>query len=71
MNSLSWKFITPVALAGLVFTAVAEKVAVELEFNRVIVHLSASAILIVLILVVLGIFARTARRRVESGATAG
>lgn len=71
MNSLNWKFITPVALAGLIFTAVAEKIAVELELQRVIVHLSSSVLLIALIIVVLGIYARITRRQAEARAIAG
>jgi len=71
MNALNWKFITPVALAGLIFTAVAEKVAVELELQRVIVHLGSSVLLIVLIIVVLGIYARITRRQAKAPAIAG
>ena len=71
MNALNWKLITPVALAGLIFTAVAEKVAVELELHRVIVHLGSSVILIVLVLIIVGIYARVKRRQVEASASAG
>ncbi|TFH34865.1 MAG: NADH-quinone oxidoreductase subunit NuoH [Anaerolineales bacterium] len=71
MNSLNWKFITPVALMGLIFTAVAEKLSTEMGLSRVLTHLGANALLVVLILVGLGIFARSARRQYDSVTGAG
>lgn len=71
MNSLNWKFITPVALFGLVFTAIAEKLAIQLGLGRLITHLGANALLIVLTLVALGLYARAARTKFESAAEAG
>jgi NADH-quinone oxidoreductase subunit H len=71
MNALNWKFITPVALFGLVFTAVAEKLAVEIGLSRLLTHLGANALLIMLTLLALGIYARSARTKFESAAKAG
>jgi NADH-quinone oxidoreductase subunit H len=71
MNALNWKFITPVALFGLVFTAVAEKLAVEIGLSRLLTHVVSSVLLIVLTLVALGIYARFTRSKFESAAEAG
>jgi NADH-quinone oxidoreductase subunit H len=71
MNALNWKFITPVALFGLVFTAVAEKLAVEMGLSRLLTHVGANAILVVLTLLALGIYARSTRNKFESAAEAG
>jgi NADH-quinone oxidoreductase subunit H len=71
MNAFNWKFVTPVALFGLVFTAVAEKVAVEFGLSRVLIHLGANGLLVVLTLVALGVYARSARRQLESATWAG
>lgn len=69
MNALNWKFITPVALFGLIFTAVVEKLVVELGLSRLLLHLGSSAILVVLTFIALGVYARYTRRQFE--ATAG
>jgi NADH-quinone oxidoreductase subunit H len=71
MNAFNWKFITPVALFSLMFTAIAEKVALELGISRVLLHLGASGILVVLTLIALGVYARATRRRFETAASAG
>jgi NADH-quinone oxidoreductase subunit H len=71
MNALNWKFITPVALFGLVFTAVAEKLAVEIGLNRLLTHVGANVLLVILTLLALGIYARSARTKFESAAKAG
>jgi NADH-quinone oxidoreductase subunit H len=71
MNALNWKFITPVALFGLVFTAVAEKLAVEIGLNRLLTHVGANVLLVILTLLTLGIYARSARTKFESAAKAG
>lgn len=62
MNSLNWKFFTPLALAGLVFTAVAEKLVTEFSLNRILVHLGSNALLFVIVLTILRSFARAKRR---------
>ena len=71
MNALNWKFITPVALFGLVFTAVAEKLAVEIGLNRTLTHLGANALLVVLTFIILGVYARAKRTKFESAVEAG
>jgi NADH-quinone oxidoreductase subunit H len=71
MNSLNWKFITPVALFGLVFTAVAEKLATEVGISRLLTHVGANALLVLLTLVALGVYARNARSKFESAPEAG
>ena len=65
MNALNWKLITPVALAGLVVTAVAEKVALELGAPRLLTHLVGNVLLIFAAVAGLGAYARAARRRSE------
>jgi NADH-quinone oxidoreductase subunit H len=71
MNALNWKFITPVALFGLVFSAIAEKLVTEFGYNRLIFHLGASGLLIVLTFVALGLYARSARSKFEVATEAG
>ncbi|MEJ2013960.1 MAG: NADH-quinone oxidoreductase subunit H [Anaerolineales bacterium] len=70
MNAFNWKFITPVALLSLSMSAVAEKLAVELGWSRLLVHLAASGFIVLITLVALGIYARTTRRRSEQMPTA-
>jgi NADH-quinone oxidoreductase subunit H len=65
MNAFNWKFITPVALLALSVSAVAEKLAVELDWSRLLVHLAASGFVVLVTLVTLGIYARTTRKRSE------
>ncbi|MGD8634364.1 MAG: NADH-quinone oxidoreductase subunit NuoH [Anaerolineales bacterium] len=65
MNSLNWKFITPIALASLVFTAIAEKVVVDFGLPRLLIHLGVNAILLVLIAIALGAYARYQRTQAE------
>ena len=65
MNSLNWKFFTPLALAGLVFTAIAEKAVTEYSLNRVLIHLGGNFVLIVVVLVLLRTHARARRRELE------
>jgi NADH-quinone oxidoreductase subunit H len=65
MNSLNWKFFTPLALAGLIFTAIAEKAVTEYSLNRVLIHLGGNFVLIVVVLVILRIYARARRRELE------
>lgn len=65
MNALNWKLITPVALAGLVVTAVAEKAAIELGIPRLLIHLAGNALLVLATALGVGAYARAARRRTE------
>lgn len=61
MNALNWKFITPLALASLIFTAIAEKLAVDFGLPRLLIHLGANAILVALTALALGAYARHQR----------
>ena len=65
MNNLNWKLVTPLALAGLIVTAIGEKVAVEYGFNRPGIHVGANAFLFMLTLVMIRFNARAARSRVK------
>ncbi len=65
MNALNWKFITPVALLSLMFSAVAEKSAETFGLNRLFIHLGASGAVIVITLIALGMYARSARKKAE------
>lgn len=71
MNALNWKFITPLALASLIVTALAEKFAAQGAAPRVLIHLAANAGLVVLTLIALGIYARAARRKLEAQTALG
>jgi NADH-quinone oxidoreductase subunit H len=66
MNALNWKFVTPLALLVLIVTAVTEKLAQQMAWNRVLAHIAANGITIALTLIVLAVYARTVRRREES-----
>ncbi|MDF1500946.1 MAG: NADH-quinone oxidoreductase subunit NuoH [Anaerolineales bacterium] len=61
MNALNWKFITPLGLASLIFTAIAEKLAVDFGLPRLLIHLGANAILVALTALALGAYARHQR----------
>jgi NADH-quinone oxidoreductase subunit H len=65
MNALNWKFITPVALLSLMFTAVAEKSAETFGLSRLVIHLGASGAVIGITLIALGVYARSARKKAE------
>lgn len=66
INSLNWKFFTPLALVSLSFSAVAEKLSQELVWNRFATHAAANVILFFLTFWVLRTYARTVRRLAES-----
>jgi len=63
MNNFNWKFITPLALASLIFTAIAEKVATEYGINRLGIHVGANIFLFIIMLAVIRLNARAARSR--------
>ena len=65
MNNLNWKFITPIAMAALIFAAIAEKVAVEYGINRIVLHLGANIILMFIIMAAIRLNAHAARSRLE------
>jgi NADH-quinone oxidoreductase subunit H len=63
---LNWKFLTPLALAAVSVTAIAEKLVQEQNLSRVGVHVLANAGLILVTLLALRMRARTLRRRAEA-----
>ena len=71
MNSINWKFFTPLALAGLVITAIAEKLVTEYSLNRIFVHLGSSALLFMIVFIILGRYARARRRELKDLAIRG
>ncbi len=71
MNSLNWKLFTPVALTGLVFTAIAEKIATEFSLNRIVLHLGSNVFLFLIVLTALRSYARARRREQEGLALRG
>jgi len=66
INNLNWKLITPLALASLIFTAIAEKVATEYGINRLGIHVGANVFLFMITLAVIRLSARAARSRVKA-----
>ena len=66
MNNLNWKLITPLALANLIFAAIAEKVAVDYGINRLGIHVSANVFLFMITLAAIRLNARAARSRFEA-----
>jgi NADH-quinone oxidoreductase subunit H len=71
MMSLNWKFLTPLALAVVVVTAVVQKGAASLGWPMTPSLLGANVLLAVLTLVVLQGYARTLRRQAEGRGQAG
>jgi NADH-quinone oxidoreductase subunit H len=65
MNTLNWKFITPLALTSLMLTAVAEKLVTELGLNRIGIHTMANVLLLVLTLLAVRAHAHSTRRAME------
>ncbi|HLC01981.1 MAG TPA: NADH-quinone oxidoreductase subunit NuoH [Anaerolineales bacterium] len=65
LNTFNWKFLTPLSLAVIVVTAVADKWAVQAGLSRVGVLLGANALLVLAIVWLIGAYARSARRRLE------
>lgn len=65
LNALNWKFITPLALVSLIFTAVAEKVVVDFGLPRLLIHLGVNALLVVLTAIALGAYARYQRSQAD------
>lgn len=65
INALNWKFITPIALLVVIVGAIAEKVAQEFDLSRLTLHLGGNFIILALIAVVVGAYARQARIKFE------
>jgi len=66
MNNLNWKLITPLAMASLIFTAIAEKVATEYGINRLGIHVGANVFLFMITLAAIRLNARAARSSVKA-----
>lgn len=66
MNALNWKFLTPLALATVIVTAVADKTAVEVGWSRPAALLAANGGLALVTLAALAAQARRLRRRIEA-----
>ncbi len=62
---LNWKFLTPLALAAVSVTAVADKLVETMDWNRLVVHVLVNAGLLVLTLLVVRTRAWVLRRREE------
>jgi NADH-quinone oxidoreductase subunit H len=71
MNAFNWKIMTPVSLAILIFAAIADKLASQLELNRLAVHLGGNVVLVLVFLWVLRAYARGSRLRDEAAAAQG
>jgi NADH-quinone oxidoreductase subunit H len=69
MNTLNWKFITPLALASLITTAVMEKLAVQMGFSRFGLHTAGNLVLLALTFFILRAYARSRRRLTEANAS--
>ncbi len=65
MNAFNWKFVTPIALAALMVTAVVEKLVAGEGMIRLLAHLSANGAIAFLTLILLRSYAASVRRRVE------
>ncbi len=65
MNAFNWKFITPLALAVFITTALIDKLAVEAGFNRTAVLLGANAIIVLVTAFLIRAHAASLRRRME------
>ena len=66
MNSLNWKLFTPLMLAGVITTALAEKLYVEIGWTRFGMHTIANVILILGTLWVIRAYASSARKSEEA-----
>jgi NADH-quinone oxidoreductase subunit H len=71
LNALNWKMFTPLALGVVIFTAIADKVALTLGYNRVLFHLMGNAVLLVLTFLVLRAYARAAQKALEAAKATG
>lgn len=66
MNDLNWKFLTPLALAAVIVTAVADKAALEIGWSRTGALLAANGAVVLVTVLALGRHARSLRRRLEA-----
>ncbi len=63
--AFNWKLLTPLALAAVIVTAIADKLAPALGWNRAVVHLTANILLAWATFEALRAYARGIRQRVE------
>jgi NADH-quinone oxidoreductase subunit H len=63
LNTLNWKLLVPLGLGTVIFTAVIDKLAVEQDFGRILLHWGGNALLILLTLIALRAYARSAREK--------
>jgi NADH-quinone oxidoreductase subunit H len=70
VNAFNWKFLVPLALAVVVVTAVADKLAAALVWDRTLALVVANGLLMLGTMIALQLYARSARRKVERGAVA-
>jgi NADH-quinone oxidoreductase subunit H len=65
LNAFNWKFLTPLSLAVVVVTAVADKWAALAGVSRTGVLLGANALMVLATVWLIGMYARSIRRRLE------
>jgi NADH-quinone oxidoreductase subunit H len=70
VNAFNWKFLVPLALAVVVVTAVADKLAAALVWDRTLALVVANGLLMLGTMIALQLYARSMRRKVERGAVA-
>lgn len=70
VNAVNWKFLVPLALAVVVLTAVADKLAAAQGWDRTWTLLIANGVLFLFTLIGLQLYARSLRRRLEAPASA-
>ena len=70
VNAFNWKFLVPLALAVVVVTAVADKLAAAQGWDRTWTLVLANGLIVLFTVVVLQLHARSLRRRDEAGASA-
>ncbi len=70
VNALNWKFLVPLALTVVVLTAVGDKLAATLGWDRTWTLVIANGLLFLVTLIGLQIYARSLRRSVEGSALA-
>ncbi|NIM95464.1 MAG: NADH-quinone oxidoreductase subunit NuoH [Anaerolineales bacterium] len=66
LNAFNWKFLVPLGLAAVIFAAIIEKAAVEQGINSIPLHIAGNLVLVLLTLILLRAYARSAREKEES-----
>lgn len=66
LNALNWKLFVPLGLAIVIVAALVDKAASELGLQRTLVHLAGNGLLLVLTLIAIKIYARTAHKQFQS-----